>query len=510
MVPMNWHQRNAWHPRGGFTRFFEAVIPLADPTLAIQYALLPFNHDDSATTLAHGRYFSSFGQQAPVHRGILLILQGPRQRVEDRYSSIAPAHWHGLKIVDADAFEVQALQHGVSKNWLRCDEGILSVQSMEQGASEQEAIHLAAVCNELQRTRRFHFFPAGNDDLRNTVTAPGDVSLVVPLGQSGAFLSSRVSSGISFTGGFFILPEEEFTADPFSRCMDHVGLAVSNGEVLVPPLYRRPSLLLCRKNGEVGFRPLIATTSMEDVLINFNNHVEVDGSRAVTRGSIDGTTCADVGGQDEDGVLCAIVDNRFVAAGHPTPGSHVSPPINGFLVFLSSDEFETMDVASAVRYSLKDRSVKEGCAGWVQLLDNGCVLDLTLAGAASEYRPLEPDEVGVGIPPVHLFERYLHSDSRANIAVGVRGPSELIVVMAEGTELRSTDLDVDSRGSSLLVLAERLLALGCRSAVALDGGGSASVMAKHVLLSRPADRFDVRWVPQERPITGYWSIFGKV
>ena len=77
-------------------------------------------------------------------------------------------------------------------------------------------------------------------------------------------------------------------------------------------------------------------------------------------------------------------------------------------------------------------------------------------------------------------------------AVGIGGDGNLIFAAAEGTE---------AKGVTCTEMAEIMVRLGCRQAMALDGGGSTTVVANGRVLNDPQDG-------AERPVSNALLIFG--
>jgi exopolysaccharide biosynthesis protein len=77
-------------------------------------------------------------------------------------------------------------------------------------------------------------------------------------------------------------------------------------------------------------------------------------------------------------------------------------------------------------------------------------------------------------------------------AVGIGGDGNLILAAAEGST---------ANGVSCTEMAEIMLRLGCRQAMALDGGGSTTVVANGLVLNAPQDG-------SERPVSNALLVFG--
>jgi len=107
---------------------------------------------------------------------------------------------------------------------------------------------------------------------------------------------------------------------------------------------------------------------------------------------------------------------------------------------------------------------------------------------------------------VYVFHDRHVTPGVARIAFGIKDDGRCVVVMFEGSEARTFDADSDGRGASTEDVAEFLLSLGCRDAVALDGGGSAEITFGGRPVVRVADRNDVPFFPARRLVPGRWLV----
>ena len=229
------------------------------------------------------------------------------------------------------------------------------------------------------------------------------------------------------SGGFFLYSEADI--DPPSARYDPVGLLVSDGRLVAPPVFRRGALLV-DSSGDVHLGPL--------GLAELRAHVgarELELGRAVTRAQA-------VVGPDEPSL--AIVGHRVVAAGASLP-----VPLNGFVVPGTG--------------APSDVVIWELPPAWRQAVAGGPTL-LRAGRPALDYRA---EDFWGSAPPV-TFSQDETGDRNLlpRLAVGQRPDGQLIFAAVDGRDFER------ALGITLGGLARLLAVLGCRDAVNLDGGSS--------------------------------------
>ena len=104
------------------------------------------------------------------------------------------------------------------------------------------------------------------------------------------------------------------------------------------------------------------------------------------------------------------------------------------------------------------------------------------------------------------LRHYMFDEKNSRLAVGVTTDYHCFVVAIEGCESRSIRTNFDSQGADVGALQDIFQNLGCHTAVALDGGGSATIFVEGRPLLRPSDRHDVALLPRERLVPGMWAV----
>jgi Phosphodiester glycosidase len=505
---------------------------------------------------------TKFGPQAPALRSVLVGVRPDRPApFRSYYPNISPPTFRGAMITSAGAGEAAILADAVTSG--RVSRANFSTLRGIDGGSDNCAGLLkqeAAVLRRMLGDSRILLHPGGRDDFRN---APSDtrrgVDLFVPLNAANATLPDIVAtkgSDLAWNGGYYVWLEEEF-ADPYTAAGDHVGLVISGGRVLSPPLYRRSALLMdapaTATAPDVGSGercdPAIRSLSMEDYAFRLSDGLVGFGARYPAEraerlaarpggemfpfalngehGDAELKVYTRMGAYRTSGHTAStspersgrtrvefVVTGREIAAVHRGGGTQI--PLNGFVLSLRRS-----DRSEALAASLLDggevrvehwvrgpggRDVSAGVQVGPRLLAAGQKVDVEadVRRGQEEYVPLDRQGGEQGVIPVVLtLERLVH-EARARIAFGIRADGRALIVAAEGCEPRSVVLGADSRGVTLDEMTDALLDLGCREAVALDSGGAAGLYLGTEPLIRASDRNDVALVPSERTIPGAW------
>lgn len=251
-------------------------------------------------------------------------------------------------------------------------------------------------------------------------------------------LAAAHGAPAAISGGFFLYSEPDIEAP--SRRTDPVGLLVSRGQVVGPPVFRRASLLQ-RASGELSVERL----GMEGLTLTLGGErlVVGDQARVVHRGHAREVELT----SEERGL--AIVGRRLWAS---ASGTRLAVPLAGFV--LVTPQGPEHPPGLEVGYELPGPPLSAAMAGGPLLLGED-PLDLAAEDFAGSAPPLtfSQDET---------FDRNL----LPRLGVGLTAAGDLIAVAVDGRNLeRAPGLTL--RGTSRL-----LRALGCERALNLDGGSS--------------------------------------
>lgn len=472
----------------GFTNYLVSTVPLSGRSCSIDHRLFRSPHDVDVLS-SYATFYASFWKGAPARRSVLFVKPSlDRRPFVEVYPDTPEPVWGGVRYTDRDTAETAILFHELDSRPLRFVDGSIV------GARRAATSVLEQICAE----RRAIFFPAGNRDLRKGNAGLDGIDVVVPLGRYGDRISRQSAGGLAFNSGFFVWTDEEFGSDPTARVPDPLGLTVESGRIVTPPIYSRPILTLGQKPEDARVLKL----SIADCSVGLGGQ-EFSGAVAMTRVSA------------RRGPLPPIPagQNRISVSGSTVVGvvaspSKAHPAGGGFFLDVPVEVAESALVNdSTVVYEIPAiRGAWAACQGAIELLRNDEIVDLEAESALLDL-PCRGGVIGE-VPPNHLTPSALLAPGLARTAVGIVDQQSLVVVHAEGTELRSADPRFDSEGATLLEIAHLLKKLGCTAAVAFDGGGSAVVAADGRLLVAPSDRFDVRHLPRERIAPGGWLVEG--
>lgn len=256
------------------------------------------------------------------------------------------------------------------------------------------------------------------------------------------------------SGGFFLYSEPDIVLP--SQRHDLVGLLVSGGQVVSPPVLRRTALVVA-PDGERE----IVRIGPEDTLLHL-----ADGRRLAPRppgvpDSLSGLAAGDAisvvffnrawGERSPDRSGAAVV-----VIGHEVVSVHAGPasvPLNGLVLQLPPGV--APPVPGPVVWSLR-RRVSAAMAGGPRLLRAG-VLDL-------ERRP---DDLTGSAPPLTFSQDETYDQNLLpRLVAGLRGDGTLLLAAVDGRNLERAP------GMTLRGCANLLAQLGCLEAVNLDGGSS--------------------------------------
>lgn len=533
---------------------------------ALDLRYVPFVVDDPLGIMAtQGQYWSQFGAQAPLHRSVLVVRRGSEAaHFGERYPHFDTVTDQGSTLISADSAERTLIERSLDAGHLRIAGRRLVIDDDGQPPQGAQRRLLEVMLDRLYREARLIYFPGGKSDFRTNAPEPTSVDLVGPLASEAGILVEQVRARgalAGFNSGFFVFSEEEFKSDPHAYAFDPVGLVVVDGHVISPPVYRRSALLLSRqvyrhaydeaRHSLHALRPAIAEVSLDHYAVQLPGGVVMHGllfrrsevpvrfglaPRAVHTSPLNPVS---VGAGD-----FAFYNRRYLASSHGrtvthTPaapgrlevvivGQHVRAakrggstfiPGNGFVASLpqtdaSEQVFNAIlsENASLVRQEVDlgpdIQSTVFGCQVSVRLLIDGAATDVVKRFTRDEeFVSIEPALNESGIPPIHLFERFVRATDRAFVGFGIRPDNRCYVLAIEGCEPRSAFAESDSVGGSLAELSRYLLQLGCTEAVALDSGGSAEIVFAGKSIVRPADRNDVPLVAVQRLGPGGWLVF---
>lgn len=535
---------------------------------------VPFFARDPLALMAHqAQWWSQFGTQAPSYRSVLVVRRGEgQQHFAERYPGHPYVTHRGSTVISADVAEVAVVTEAARDGRLVI-EGKRPCVAPDPCDTPQTRL-LAAVLGCLWREGRILYWPSDKTDFRTNTPPPATIDLIGPLSSGAGCLSDEARAAgalAAFNSGFFILPEEEYAGDPYTFALDPVGLVIADGRVANAPLFERSALVFsgrvyARDRDETihslgATRPAIRRVGLSHYAVRLPGGIVVRGhafaperlpnylgaaaSEALVAdvnpptppadhpafynrlvGLRQGATTSDITPPSDDRLEIAVV-GEFVCAFKE--GGETFIPRNGYVLSLPrasrAGNLDASLVAGALR-SGRDVSTTQavdlgpdmirphsGTQVWLRLLEGGRPVDIgkgSEEAVAEEYVTADVATGEAGIPPIHLFDRYLRAPDRAFMGFGIRPDRRCFVALIEGCEPRTFFEDSDSAGGSIDDLVTCLQGLGCTDAVALDSGGSAGLIFGGTAIARPADRNDVSLMPTERIGPGAWMISDAV
>ncbi len=328
------------------------------------------------------------------------------------------------------------------------------------------------------------------------------------------FIQNHERSAVFNTSHF--LHEHDDLVSSHSGYGDAIGLMVSEGTILRPPIYRRGCLLFDGERwharimsmadislvlpGELALRP----DDAGDYRFHLNPRLPQPISIYTRAGHL----------ADRDRPLdrtptspaCTeyTIVNRQIVSWKRGGGLHI--PQNGFILSIAesalpTDAQDKIVNDAWVEYEFADDewSIASGIQAGPILLQDGQPL-LEQAPEREEFwasRMLDGQHV-VGITPVNM-SLSASEQRKARTALGIRADGNLLLVSVDGCDPAASTPD-DSAGATLDEISEFLLEQGARDALNLSGEGSSHLFLDGGLANRPSDRRGRAGVIYERMI----------
>lgn len=275
---------------------------------------------------------------------------------------------------------------------------------------------------------------------------------------------------------FFVLETMDMCS-PYSMVGQPFGTLIGNGKVMLPPLFRRETLLR-HKDGRTEVRG----TDISDVQIVIGNDTYKDGvnARFFRRPDFERTPLC-------NGTDLIIVNHEMLAFKH---GGNSQIPDAGFVVQILSNK---VPCDRNVQYFFDD-SVDFGVQAGPSLIIEGESAK-TIRG---EFHALKKEnQTDVSFPP-NVFETEWNDSKAARMAIGFT-EDELVLLWVAGCNTGEYIEGYDSLGFTFNEMAEQLLAEGVKNAVSLDGGGSSQLLNGTAKVLKLADRRGLKGHEFERP-----------
>lgn len=405
-------------------------------------------------------------------------------------------------LVGRDAVEFGVIRGMVETGRLDAEGPPECTRFKARGAS---AIEETALRNLISEGRILYSVRASANCPSKSREASVRVAPTLPIGFAAHYESlpdicgrHRAQAGIN--GGFFANFEEEMS--PHTVFNDPVGLLLTDGRVMVPPSYRRGTLLVFA-DGDAQIR----TTEMGMVRFSLGGRSFAREGKESSKAGVEFAvnpqsvaeagvhTCASRSGTPAGKVTDFAVSGSSVVEVKKGGGCLI--PQGGFVLQVGNPTLaddlmaRITEGTNAVDYELElpgtKGSVEQGLAAGPILLKDGKAID----EGYFEHAPRTEEFEERKLVPTRL--KLAISDPKARAprsAVGVKGRGSVMLVTVDDD--RQTNLTLKERrsvGATLSELAEIMRQLGCSEAVNLDGGGSSTLWLGGRIANRPSDGF---------------------
>ena len=302
---------------------------------------------------------------------------------------------------------------------------------------------------------------------------------VIPVGAHTGYLSEIEPEAVMKVNASFFIMDSFDCATIYDQIGIPFGLCVKNGLVQSPPLFQREALLV-KKDGSVS----ITRMDAKDLTIEIGGNTYRHGENAMVycRPARSHTP----GGK---GLRLVIVGNRIVAV---KQGGCIKIPASGFVLCID-DDVKVYPDETVVYHGLED--VEFGIQVGNSIVHEGIPTDHFISKFYNIYH-LEP----IPYPP-SLYPMDFANARAARIALGADENGKPILFWAEGAGKLHYMPGEDSRGATLVDMANIAIDIGMYHGVNLDGGGSAQILqrnqrALHISDRKKADNSDAeRLVP---------------
>ena len=299
---------------------------------------------------------------------------------------------------------------------------------------------------------------------------------VIPISRRTGYLSrNEEGAAMKVNASFFIMDRFD-CATVYDQVGTPLGLRVKDGVILDPPLYEREALLV-KKDGSVNVEPL----SIRSLKIKV-------GDRVFTPGVDADVFTRPARAVAPSGKQLVIVGRRVARV---LPKGHGPVPASGFVLRPHGDF--TAKAGDAVTYlGLED--VTFGIQVGNSILRKGQKTGHFISKFYN-IRGFEP----VPYPP-SLYPLDFQNARAARIAIGADCEGRPMILWAEGAGKIGYVAGRDSRGASLLDMADICAEMGMVDAVNLDGGGSAQILVDNKRSLMISDRNAPDASEAERPV----------
>ncbi len=305
--------------------------------------------------------------------------------------------------------------------------------------------------------------------------ASGSDSLIrfIPISDELGF-ASDVEGKVVVNSHFFLMDPSDIDT-PFCTLGSAYGLAVEKGEVLLPPLNRRPALFVDRDN-----HSYLEVPSLTDLTVTIDGTTYAHGA-GCTFYQRNSERCTPESSNTE----IIIVGRRVVAV---KKGGNTPIPMAGFIISVEGEVTIDNPRVTYGGYEHIEFAIQVGPS----MVNEGKIVE----SLCCPFFDSACDTVA--FPPT-VYPLDFNTGRAGRIILGTNALGEPILGWAEGANKAEYIPGKGSRGCSLLELAQFCAEQGYTNIVNLDGGGSAQLLVDGVRSLEISDRtlFDEE---AERPV----------
>lgn len=304
------------------------------------------------------------------------------------------------------------------------------------------------------------------------------VTTPIPVNSLSGYLSrTEPDAALKVNASFFIMDRFD-CATVYDHVGTPIGLCVTDGRIINPPLFDREALLVDR-DGNVRVRHV----KLEDLRLEIRGKSYHPGKDALVYSRPDRNRTP------RSGLKKLVIVDCRVAAVVTAPSASI--PASGFVLCVSPDT--QAEPGDPVTYRGMEH-IRFGIQ-----VGNSVIVD----GEKTEHFRSRFYNIRhfqrVPFPP-SLYPMNFRKARAARIVLGADREGKPMLIWAEGAGKNRYLPGEDSRGASLQEMADICLELGMVNGIHLDGGGSAQILLKNRRSLHTSDRKAEDNSDDERPI----------
>lgn len=294
----------------------------------------------------------------------------------------------------------------------------------------------------------------------------------------GMLSSEKKGDNIILNSHFFILELSDMKS-PHSFIGQPFGGFVSGGKIILPPLFKRPMLLVDKEGNSH-----IEAISIEDMKIIIEKSEYSHGKNAIFYRRPDTAVTP-----EREGTDLVIVNDRIVGYKF---GGNTHVPDAGFVLHLDKRYVPNeLDVEFEM-----DKDVEFGLQAGPALVVDGVKINKVLGEYYHDLASQSESEVN-SFPP-NVFDSNWTTAKASRTAIGI-SDKEMVLLWASGCNTGEYVEGYESLGLTFEEIASIMTNEGVENAISLDGGGSSQILCQGGKALKLADRRGIKGLEFERP-----------